>query len=79
MSLKVAIQMDPIQSVDIDGDSTFVLALEAQNRGHELWHYPPSALALDEGRVIARAEPMEVRREKGNHFTLGAPAEKLSA
>ncbi len=75
MSLKVAIQMDPIQSVDIDGDSTFVLALEAQNRGHELWHYPPSALALDEGRVIARAEPMEVRREKGNHFTLGAPAE----
>lgn len=73
MSLKVAIQMDPIAAVDIDGDSTFVLALEAQNRGHALWHYPPSALSLDRGRVLATAEPMEVRREKGNHFTLGAP------
>lgn len=73
MSLKVAIQMDPIQSVDINGDSTFVLALEAQSRGHKLWHYPASALAFDRGRVLATAEPMEVRREKGNHFTLGEP------
>jgi len=73
MSLKVAIQMDPIQSVDIDGDSTFVLALEAQSRGHSLWHYAPSALAFDRGRVLATAETLEVRREKGNHFTLGAP------
>jgi len=73
MSLKVAIQMDPVSGVDINGDSTFVMALEAQARGHKLWHYPAAALAYDRGRVVATAEPMEVRREKGNHFTLGEP------
>ena len=76
MPLKVAIQMDPIANIDIDGDSTFVLALEAQNRGHELWHYPATALALEGNQAVASAEPLEVRREKGNHHTLG-PTETI--
>ncbi|MPZ11960.1 MAG: glutathione synthase [Kiloniellaceae bacterium] len=73
MSLAVAIQMDPIEAVDIQGDSSFVLALEAQRRGHGLFHYLPSRLSLKDGRVYARMQPLEVRREKGNHFSLGAP------
>jgi glutathione synthase len=71
MSLAVAIQMDPIESVNIDADSSFVLALEAQARGHLLYHYLPRDLVLREGRVMARARKLEVRRERGNHFTLG--------
>jgi glutathione synthase len=73
MSLAVAIQMDPMEGIDIDADSTFALALEAKARGHGLYHYLPKALALRDGRVVARVSPLEVRREKGNHFTLGAP------
>ncbi|MEK9833336.1 MAG: glutathione synthase [Rhodospirillaceae bacterium] len=72
MSLAVAIQMDPIDAIDIDGDSTFALALEAQARGHGLFHYLPQDLSLRDGRVIAHARPLEVRREADNHFTLGA-------
>ncbi|MDD9877679.1 MAG: glutathione synthase [Magnetovibrio sp.] len=75
MALKVAIQMDHVSTIDIAGDSTFVLALEAQKRGHALYHYLPGALAMDSGRVLAKAEPLEVRREDGNHYTLGAPEE----
>jgi len=73
MSLAVAIQMDPIETVNIDADSTFVLALEAQKRGHALFHYGPRQLFFREQRVYARAQPLQVRRERGNHFTLGAP------
>ena len=73
MAARVAIQMDPIESIDIGADSTFVLALEAQARGHVLFHYHPRSLVLHQGRVRARARPLTVRREKGNHFTLGAP------
>jgi glutathione synthase len=73
MSLAVAIQMDPIESINIDADSSFVLALEAQARGHALWHYHPRDLSLAGARVVAHARPLEVRREKGNHFTLGEP------
>ncbi|SFK51018.1 glutathione synthase [Falsiroseomonas stagni] len=69
-SLKVAVQMDPISSINIDGDSTFALMLEAQSRGHALWHYHVRDLALNGGRVIARAQPVTVQRVKGNHFTL---------
>jgi glutathione synthase len=76
MSLAVAIQMDPIESVNIDADSTFVLALEAQRRGHRLYHYLPQHLTLRQGRVSAWARPLVVRRERGNHFTLGE-AEQL--
>ena len=72
MSLAVAIQMDPIEHIDIDADSTFALALEGQKRGHALFHYLPQHLNLRDGRVTARARPLQVRREKANHFTFGA-------
>jgi glutathione synthase len=72
-SLTVALQMDPIESVNIDGDSSFVLALEAEKRGYQLYHYLPQALSLAEGKVIARAHKLSVRRKKGDHYTLGAP------
>ena len=71
MSLTVAIQMDPIESIDIDADSTFVLALEAARRGHALYHYLPDNLAFRDGRIYANARPLAVRRKKGDHFTLG--------
>src|ERR1051325_9861264 len=71
MSLAVAIQMDPIESINIDADSTFVLALEAQARGHALWHYLPRDLSLKGARVVARARPLQVRRERGNHSPRG--------
>ena len=71
MSLTVAIQMDPIESVNINADSTFVLALEAQKRGHKLIHYLPKHLSFREGKVIARARSLQVRHETGNHYTLG--------
>ncbi|MCZ8149843.1 MAG: glutathione synthase, partial [Roseomonas sp.] len=74
-TLRVAVQMDPIASINIDGDSTFALMLEAQARGHALWHYHVRDLALAGGRVLAHAQPVEVRRVKGDHFTLGAPVE----
>jgi len=73
MSLAVAIQMDPIESIDIEADSTFALALDAQRRGHTLFHYLPSDLSLADRRVVARARPLAVRRVAGDHFTLGAP------
>ena len=71
MSLKVAFQMDPIQTVNIDADSSFRLAEEAQARGHSLFFYTPDHLAFEEGRVTARGYDMVVRRERGNHVTLG--------
>ncbi|MDV7271786.1 glutathione synthase [Thioclava sp. A2] len=75
MGLKVAIQMDPIGPINIDADSTFRIAEEAQARGHELFYYTPDKLAYREGRVLARGWPLTVRREYGNHFTLGDEAE----
>ncbi|MCX7888373.1 MAG: glutathione synthase [Rhodobacteraceae bacterium] len=75
MPLKVAIQMDPIAGINIDADSTFRLALEAEARGHSLFYYTPDRLAYREGRVIARGWPLSVRRERGNHFTLGPETE----
>ncbi|MBI1179331.1 MAG: glutathione synthase [Alphaproteobacteria bacterium] len=72
MSLAVAIQMDPIAGINISADSTFALALEAQRRGHGLYYYLPRDLSFVHGRVVARAHPLTVRREPGNHFTLGA-------
>ncbi len=72
MGLAVAIQMDPIETVNIDTDSTFAVALEAQARGHALYHYLPRALALRDGRLTAQARPLEVKRERGRHYRLGA-------
>jgi len=71
MSLKIAIQMDPIESINIDKDSSFMMALEAQKRGHQVWHYLPKHLAFRQGRLTARGRAMTVRREYGNHYTLG--------
>lgn len=72
MSLAVAIQMDPIDTINIDADSTFALALEAQARGHALFHYLPHALTLHDGRLYARAQPLEVFRQQGHHHRFGS-------
>ncbi|MGH1454279.1 MAG: glutathione synthase [Paracoccaceae bacterium] len=69
--MKIAFQMDPIGPIDINADSTFRIALEAQERGHSLFYYTPDCLAFEEGRVTARGWPLTVRREVGNHYTLG--------
>src|SRR3569833_1623694 len=74
MSLKIAVQMDPIERINIKGDSTFALLLEAQARGHALSYYTPDRMAQLDGRLFARVEPLPVRDEHGNHFTLGEPA-----
>ncbi len=74
-SLRVAVQMDPIETINIDADSTFALMLEAHARGHSLWHYHVRDLALHGGRVTAWAKPVTVRREHGRHFAFGAEEE----
>ncbi|KAB2672973.1 glutathione synthase [Ochrobactrum sp. LMG 5442] len=73
MALKVAVQMDHISTLNIAGDTTFALSLEAQKRGHELYHYTPDRLSMRDGVVSARLEKMEVRDIKGDHYTLGEP------
>lgn len=75
MPLKVAIQMDPIGPIDINADSTFRIAEEAQARGHSLFYYTPDKLAYREGKVVARGWPLTVRRVEGDHFTLGDEVE----
>ena len=69
--MKIAIQMDPIGPINIDADSSFRIAEEAQARGHELFYYNPEHLSYREGRVMARGWPLRVRRVKGDHFELG--------
>jgi len=71
MGLTVAIQMDPIERIDIGGDSTFALALEAQGRGHNLLYYGPRDLSFRDGKVSAHVRPLHVRAVKGDHFALG--------
>ncbi|MEO6580282.1 MAG: glutathione synthase [Sphingomicrobium sp.] len=71
MTLTVAVQMDPMESIAIAGDSTLSLMLSAQARGYRLFHYPADALSYEDGRVRAVARPVTVRREEGNHFTAG--------
>ena len=73
MSLSVAVQMDHVSTIDIGGDSTFALMLEAQSRGHALFHHTVDRLAMRDGRVHAMVEPLSVRDVKGDHFTLGEP------
>ena len=72
MSLAVAIQMDPIGSIDITGDTSFALMLEAQSRGHSLWYYTPDRLSLDEGRIEAVGQSLVLRDVLGDHATVGA-------
>ncbi len=69
--MKIAFQMDPIGPIDINADSTFRIAEEAQARGHELFYYTPDRLSYVEGQVMARGWPLQVQRVEGNHFTLG--------
>ena len=71
MTLTVAVQMDPIERINITGDSTFALLLEAQARGHRLLYYTPDRLTLDGARVLARAQPLKVRDVQGDHAALG--------
>jgi glutathione synthase len=73
MSLKIAVQMDPIERINIKGDSTFALLLEAQKRGHDLTYYTPDRLALLDGRVFAHVQSLTVRDKAGDHFTLDRP------
>ncbi|WP_184222157.1 glutathione synthase [Paenochrobactrum gallinarii] len=73
MALKIAVQMDHISTINITGDTTFALCLEAQARGHELYHYTPDRLSMRDGVVTARLEKLEVRDVKGDHYTLGEP------
>ncbi|MCB1419894.1 MAG: glutathione synthase [Zhengella sp.] len=73
MALNIAVQMDHVSSIQIAGDTTFALCLEAQARGHRLHHYTPDSLSQEEDRIHAWLEPLEVRDVRDNHFTLGAP------
>jgi glutathione synthase len=73
MALKVAVQMDHINSIRIGGDTTFALCLEAQKRGHSLYHYTPDRLSMRDGVVSARVEELTVRDIEGDHYTLGEP------
>src|SRR5215472_6463362 len=73
MRLNVAVQMDPIERINIRGDSTFALLLEAQQRAYTLSYYTPDRLVLADGRVSAAVRPLTVRDAAGNHFTLGEP------
>ena len=72
MTLKVAVQMDPLDSINIAGDSSFALMLSAQARGHTLFHYDVGSLTLDENdRLIAELRPVKVQNVRGDHFTAG--------
>jgi glutathione synthase len=71
MALTVAVQMDPIERIDIGGDSSFALLLEAQSRGHGIVYYGPRDLTFRENKVTARVRPLHVRAVKGDHFALG--------
>ncbi len=73
MGLKIAVQMDPIERINIRGDSTFALLLEAQTRGHAIVYYTPDRLALRRRGCSRPCRPLQVRDEVGNHFTLGEP------
>ena len=74
MKLKVAVQMDPIARINIRGDSTFALLLEAQRRGHVLSYYMPDRMSLNGSELVATVQPLSVRDQSGDHFTLGEPA-----
>jgi len=79
MPLKVAVQMDPVEGINIDTDTTFLMMLEAQARGHALWVYQPHLLALEDGVASARGRSLTLRPVKGDHATLGPPEVRLLA
>jgi glutathione synthase len=71
MSLRVAVQMDPVLGINIETDTTFLMMMEAQNRGHRLWFYTPDKLSMEDGRVFARAQSLVLTKNQGAHATLG--------
>jgi glutathione synthase len=71
MSLRIAVQMDPLEGINIEGDSTFAIMLGAQRRGHALWFYRPEDLSFTEGRLWTMAWPVTVRPVQGSHYSLG--------
>jgi glutathione synthase len=73
MSLRVAVQMDPLESINISGDSTFAIMLGAQVRGHRLYHYAADALSWVDGRLWTMGYPVTVQRVAGDHYKLGEP------
>jgi glutathione synthase len=80
MRLSIACQMDPIERIDIRGDSTFAILLEAQRRGHDIFYYTPPNLALRGDKLLARGHTLSVQDKAGDHYKLAAPrVEDLSA
>ena len=75
MSLNVAFQMDHIETLSISGDTTFALCLEAQKRGHKIFHYTPDKLTYKNGKTTSLIEPLQVMDDEDNHFNLGKPFE----
>jgi len=73
MALKVAFQMDPIERIDIRGDSTFALLLEAQRRGHDVFYYTPDKLSLKDGKLVAEGHSLTVEDKPGDHYRLAHP------
>ncbi len=79
MALRIAVQMDPVERIDIRGDSTFAILLEAQKRGHDIFYYTPPNLALHGDRLIARGATLKVQDKAGDHYKLSRPrSEDLS-
>jgi glutathione synthase len=76
MTLRIAVQMDHISTVQIAGDSTFALMLEAQARGHKLYHYEVDQLSMRDGRVFAQCQPVTVQDVEGDHYSLGVAKEE---
>lgn len=73
MSLKIAVQMDPIHAIDIRGDSTFAILLEAQKRGHDIFYYTPNNLALHGDKLLARGATLTVEDKADDHYALTKP------
>jgi glutathione synthase len=73
MSLRIAVQMDPLERINIAGDSTFAIMLKAQELGHTLHHYAPEDLSLAEGRLWTMGYPVKVQRVAGDHYSFGEP------
>ncbi len=73
MALRIAVQMDPIAAIDIRGDSTFAILLEAQKRGHDIFYYTPQNLALFGDKLMARGSTLSVQDQSGNHYALSQP------
>jgi glutathione synthase len=71
MPLNIAVQMDPVEGINIETDTTFLLMMEAQARGHALWVYGPERLAMEDGQVFARGRSLSLREVKGEHHELG--------